>query len=126
MLENAVIGDVKLEKQPIKYLRAGPRKHIYFDPSQVTAAIVTCGGLCPGLNVVIREVFMCLNQNYGVKTIFGIRWGYRGFYDYEWETLTVERVMEIQNYGGTILGSSRGVSRCHAYLLTTSQGLRPR
>ena len=36
--------------------RAGPREKIYFKPEQVKAAIVTCGGLCPGLNDVIRQV----------------------------------------------------------------------
>jgi len=61
-------------------VRAGPRKHNYFNPKNVKAAIVTCGGLCPGLNVVIREIFMCLYYNYGVREIFGIKYGYRGFY----------------------------------------------
>jgi 6-phosphofructokinase 1 len=49
-----------------KWLKAGPRKHLYFRPKEVRAAIVTCGGLCPGLNNVIREIVMTLNQNYGV------------------------------------------------------------
>jgi 6-phosphofructokinase 1 len=61
-------------------LRAGPRKHNYFDPKNVKAAIVTCGGLCPGLNVVIREIYMSLYYNYGVRDIYGIRYGYKGFY----------------------------------------------
>ncbi len=78
-----------------RFLRAGPRRHIYFDPKEVKAAIVTCGGLCPGLNVVIRELFMCLHFNYGVKEIYGIKFGYKGFYEYDWEELTVNKVSEI-------------------------------
>ena len=72
------------------------------------AAIVTCGGLCPGLNVVIREVVMSLFYNYKVKEIYGIQFGYRGFYSYDWLELTPEKVKSIHHLGGTILGSSRG------------------
>lgn len=50
---------------PIQWLMAGPRKYLYFKPANVKAAIVTCGGLCPGLNVVIRELFINLNIHYG-------------------------------------------------------------
>jgi len=55
-----------------RFLRGGPRKNIYFQPEEVTAAIVTCGGLCPGLNVVIREIVMSLWYNYKVRKIYGI------------------------------------------------------
>ena len=58
---------------------AGPRDTIYFDPSKVHAAIVTCGGLCPGINDVIRSIVMELWYWYGVRNITGIRYGYRGF-----------------------------------------------
>jgi 6-phosphofructokinase len=91
-----------------KYLRAGPRKNIYFKPEEVRACIVTCGGLCPGLNVVIREIFNTLYYNYKVKTIYGIKFGYKGFYSYEWEELTPQKVKDIHALGGTVLGSSRG------------------
>ena len=64
----------------IKFLKAGPRQDIFFNPDEVKAAIVTCGGLCPGLNVVIREITMSLWYNYEVRTIYGIKWGYKGFY----------------------------------------------
>ena len=64
----------------IKFLKAGPRKDIFFNPSKVKCAIVTCGGLCPGINVVIREIVMSLWFNYEVKSIYGIKWGYKGFY----------------------------------------------
>ena len=69
---------------------------------------MTCGGLCPGLNVVIREIVMSLFYNYKVKTVYGIQFGYRGFYQYDWLELTPEKVKTIHHLGGTILGSSRG------------------
>lgn len=75
------------------------------------AAIVTCGGLCPGLNVVIRIIVKVLANAYGVKQIWGIKWGYRGFYEdfpNNWVELTSDSVDKIHNLGGTILGSSRG------------------
>lgn len=55
------------------FLRAGPRADLHFDPTKVRAAVVTCGGLCPGLNSVIRELVHCLYYNYGAETVFGIR-----------------------------------------------------
>eukprot|EP00741_Cyanophora_paradoxa_P001694 tig00000498_g1644.t1 len=93
-----------------KMLRAGPRKNICYDPATVKAAIVTCGGLCPGLNVVVRELVMCLWRNYGVRDIYGIASGYRGFYDPEtpFIKLDPEVVATIHEQGGTFLGSSRG------------------
>ena len=85
-------------------------KEVVFKPQNVKAAIVTCGGLCPGLNVVIKSIVECLYFEYGVKEIWGIRWGYRGFYedDKYWIPLNEKNVKGIQNLGGTILGSSRG------------------
>ena len=65
-------------------MKGGPRKHIYFQADNVKAAIVTCGGLCPGLNDVIRGIVMSLHYNYGVKEVYGIKFGYRGFYTYDW------------------------------------------
>ena len=88
---------------------AGPRKHIAFEPKDVKAVIVTCGGLCPGLNVVIRELVMSLYFNYGVRSITGIKFGYAGFeQDSTWIEFTPKNVSEIHTLGGTILGSSRG------------------
>ena len=92
-------------------MKAGPRANILSNPKHTKACIVTCGGLCPGLNVVIRELFMCLHYNYEVKDIFGIKWGYKGFYtevDKNWIKLTTDIVKNIHKEGGTILGSSRG------------------
>ena len=90
---------------------AGPREKIYFDPSQTTAAIVTCGGLSPGLNNVIRGVFYELFENYGVSRVLGIRNGYLGLNPdsrLEPVLLTKDFVEPIDKLGGTILGSSRG------------------
>ena len=77
------------------YLRAGPRRHLYFKPDEVKACIVTCGGLCPGLNVVIREVVMALWFSYKVRTIWGIKYGYKGFYSHDWEELNPKSVSNI-------------------------------
>jgi len=92
-------------------IRAGARKTIYFDPSQVTAAIVTCGGLCPGLNDVVAGIVNKLTD-YGVPEgkILGIKYGFRGFYDSAIKpvVLTKKTVDGIQLQGGTILGTSRG------------------
>jgi Phosphofructokinase len=63
------------------FLRAGPLENLAWNPTTVRAAIVTCGGLCPGINTVIREVVMCLYYVYGVQEIFGVPSGYRGFYN---------------------------------------------
>lgn len=65
-------------------MRAGPREKIFFKPENVKAAIVTCGGLCPGLNDVIRQLVITLDE-YGVKDIKGIRYGFRGFFEQEGE-----------------------------------------
>jgi 6-phosphofructokinase 1 len=75
----------------IKFLKAGPRKDIFFNTDNVKAAIVTCGGLCPGLNVVVREIVMSLWYNYEVRHIYGIKWGYKGFYtdtEHSWVSLS--------------------------------------
>ena len=91
--------------------QAGPRKKIYFDPTKVNAGIVTCGGLCPGLNGVIRSICMCLWYRYGVRRISGFRFGYQGFlpeFNLPVMELTPKKVTEIHRKGGTILGSSRG------------------
>jgi 6-phosphofructokinase 1 len=89
---------------------AGPRKNIYFDPTKVRAAIVTCGGLCPGLNAVIRGLVLQLWFSYHCKDILGIRFGYQGLGDQGLEPLqlTPADVSDIHSKGGTMLGSSRG------------------
>jgi 6-phosphofructokinase 1 len=94
--------------------KAGPREKIYFNPRHVHAGIVTCGGLCPGLNDVIRSIVRALWYLYGVRRITGIRNGYRGFlpeYNLPTIELNPEIVDQIHHRGGTILGSSRGGGR---------------
>jgi 6-phosphofructokinase 1 len=88
---------------------AGPRREIYFDPAKVTVGIVTCGGLCPGLNNVIRDIVMSACYHYGVQKIIGFRYGYRGLAkDNLLMELTPDIVSEIHEHGGSILASSRG------------------
>jgi 6-phosphofructokinase 1 len=102
--EDAVAGDDLLQ-------RAGPREMIYFMPEHVHAGIVSCGGLCPGINDVIRSIVRCLWYHYRVRRITGIRYGYRGFlpqYTYPTVDLNMEWVDNIHKIGGTVLGSSRG------------------
>jgi 6-phosphofructokinase 1 len=90
---------------------AGPREMIYFMPAHVHAGIVSCGGLCPGVNDVIRAIVRCLWYRYGVRRISGIRYGYKGFlpeYQYGIKALDPDSVDDIHKLGGTYLGSARG------------------
>jgi 6-phosphofructokinase 1 len=91
-------------------VRAGPRANLYFKPSEVKAAVVTCGGLCPGLNDVIRQIVITLESGYGVQDIVGIPYGYRGFFEsgLTIEKLTRKNVQNIHLEGGSVLGTSRG------------------
>jgi len=93
------------------YELAGPRKKLFFNPAETTVGIVNCGGLCPGLNDVIRALTFCSLQSYGVKRVLGFKYGYEGlvakYYHYPVE-LTTENTDEIHEKGGTILKSSRG------------------
>ena len=91
------------------YLRAGPRATLHFDPPKVTAAIVTSGGLCPGMNNVIREIVHSLYYQYNVKQVLGVCGGYTGFRpDREPILLTVENTAHIHHQGGSFLPSARG------------------
>ncbi|KAJ4750213.1 ATP-dependent 6-phosphofructokinase [Rhynchospora pubera] len=98
----------KSSPRGVHFRRAGPRQKAYFESDEVTACIVTCGGLCPGLNTVIREIVCGLYDMYGVKTILGIEGGYRGFYARNTINLTRKTVSDIHKRGGTVLGTSRG------------------
>jgi 6-phosphofructokinase 1 len=90
---------------------AGPRRRIFHDPSRLTCGIVTCGGICPGLNDVIRAIVLSLHHHYGVERILGFRYGYEGLirpFKHEPLRLNPDTVGRIHETGGTILGSSRG------------------
>ena len=112
---NSLISEIEKEykenKKIASFELAGARKMIYFDPSKTKAAIVTCGGLCPGLNDVIRAIVMQLYYQYSVKNIYGIMYGYQGLmpkYGHPIIELTPDKVVDIHLDGGSILHSSRG------------------
>jgi len=99
------------DEAALRFEKAGPREQIYFDPQHTTAAIVTCGGLAPGLNNVIRSVYQELTENYGVRRVLGIREGYRGLIAGSGlppMALSELDVDHIHERGGTMLGTSRG------------------
>ena len=90
---------------------AGPRAKLFFDSRKTRVGIVTCGGLCPGLNTVIRSAFLELHHTYGVKQVLGFRDGYQGLdpsHGLEPLQLTADFVDDIHQEGGTVLGTSRG------------------
>ena len=96
---------------PPAFELAGPRKRIFFNPATLKCGIVTCGGLCPGLNDVIRSLVFCLHEKYGVAKIYGFKYGYEGLVDRSALTpieLTTRKLTQINEVGGTVLGSSRG------------------
>jgi 6-phosphofructokinase 1 len=106
-----------MKKLPPRHLKsmslevAGPREMIYFEPQKVKAAVVSCGGLCPGINDVIRALVMELHFRYGVRNIVGVRYGFQGLiprYSHDLLDLTPDVVKDIQDLGGSILSSSRG------------------
>lgn len=97
--------------KPMQFEKAGPRGKLYFDSSKVKCAIVTCGGLCPGINDVIRAVVMDAYHHYHVASVIGIRYGLQGFipkYGHDIVELTPKNVTNFHVFGGTELGSSRG------------------
>ncbi|MFV0436310.1 MAG: ATP-dependent 6-phosphofructokinase [Desulfopila sp.] len=90
---------------------AGPRRNLFFDPQVLGCGIVTCGGLCPGLNDVIRAIVLSLYHHYGVRKVFGFRYGFEGLNPAYYHTpldLTPSLVDGIHQKGGSVLGSSRG------------------
>ena len=102
---------LKNDEEPSCLEKAGPRQKLFFEPKETTAAIVTCGGLCPGINNVIRGVVMALHYFYGVKRVLGIPYGYEGLNPqagHKLVELSPDKVKDIHQFGGTILGSSRG------------------
>jgi 6-phosphofructokinase 1 len=115
VLYHARLEDIKpwidIRTDPPSMEVAGPREKICFDPSQLACGIVTCGGICPGLNDVIRSIVLSLYHHYGVRKVYGFRFGYEGLvprYEHAPLELVPEAVDRIHEMGGTILGSSRG------------------
>jgi len=107
--------------------QAGPREIIYFKPEETRSAIATCGGLCPGINAVIRSIVMASHYLYGSNSIIGIRFGYSGLdpnNGYEPIDLRPEEIEDIHLEGGTILGSSRGGTEDMEVLVDTLARLR--
>ncbi|CAJ1976589.1 unnamed protein product [Sphenostylis stenocarpa] len=114
--EDVVAQNVVIQKESprgVHFRRAGPREKVYFEPEKVRACIVTCGGLCPGINTVIREIVCGLNNMYGVQDILGIEGGYKGFYSKNTLMLTPKVVNDIHKRGGTFLRTSRGGHDTH-------------
>ncbi len=106
-----LIKMVKGGEIPPSFEKAGPRSKIFFDPGKLKCAIVTCGGLCPGVNDIIRSIVFELYYSYGVQNIYGIKYGLQGFIPkcgHEIMNLKPESVVNILEMGGSILGSSRG------------------
>lgn len=115
-----IIYDVSLDyfekcktstETPVSFEKAGPKEAIFFEPAKTKVAIVTCGGLCPGLNNVIRSLVNQLYYRYGISRILGIKYGYEGLiseYNHPVVELTAPMVSEIHLQGGTFLGTSRG------------------
>jgi 6-phosphofructokinase 1 len=97
--------------KPRSFEEAGPREMIYFEPAKTTVCIVTCGGLCPGLNDIIRGIVNQCYHQYGITKVYGFRYGYEGLvqrYGHTPVMLRPESVAQAHNFGGTMLGSSRG------------------
>ena len=102
---------LKTGETPVSFEKAGPREYIFFEPAKTKVGIVTCGGLCPGLNNVVRSIVNELHYRYGINRVLGIKYGYEGLipkYNHPLIELTPEMVNDIHLTGGTFLGSSRG------------------
>ncbi|MEW5914605.1 MAG: ATP-dependent 6-phosphofructokinase [Thermodesulfobacteriota bacterium] len=111
VLVNPYPSQLKGKGEPPTFELAGPRQHIYFDPIKLKAAIVTCGGMCPGINSLLRSIVLQLYYIYGVRNIVGVRYGLQGFcprYGHELMDLNPEVVQNIHGRGGAFLGMSRG------------------
>ncbi len=112
LYENTHRSDAPVSNElPVSFEEAGPREKIFFDAARTTVGIVTCGGLCPGLNDIIRGIVNQCHYQYGVTKIYGFRYGYEGLvqrYGHTPLILRPESVAQIHNFGGSILGSSRG------------------
>ena len=111
VLVNPYPSMISGKKHPPTFELAGPRQNVYFDPTKLKAAIVTCGGMCPGINSLVRAIVLQLYYIYGVRNIVGVRFGLQGFipsYGYEMMELNPLMVQNIHGRGGSFLGMSRG------------------
>jgi 6-phosphofructokinase 1 len=105
------LGGHPPEKNALTFEAAGPRRKIYFDPSKLKCAIVSCGGVCPGINSVVRSVVLELHHIYGVRNIIGIKFGFQGFipsFGHDILELSPDTVTDVHGRGGSFLGMSRG------------------
>ena len=84
ILTSEELSELGNETMMLSFEKAGPRQRLYFDPPKTKCAIVTCGGLCPGINDVIRAIVMESHYHYGIRTVLGIRNGLRGFIPQIW------------------------------------------
>jgi len=110
-IEPEILGEEENGPVRLRFEEAGPRQNLYFDPSKTKCAVVTCGGLCPGINDVIRAIVMEAFHHYNVPSVLGIQYGLQGFipdYGHPVRELRPENVSQIHEFGGTILASSRG------------------
>ncbi len=112
IIEGSKIELIKKKDEDIPLFElGGARKKLFFEPGKTVSAIVTCGGLCPGLNAVIRGIVMMNYYLYKNQITYGIKYGFEGFIKekgHEVVLLTPDLVRDIHLEGGTILGSSRG------------------
>lgn len=111
VLFSARIGDKPVNGNPVSFELAGPREKLFFEPSKTNIGIVTCGGVCPGLNDVIRAIVYESYDDYKVNKVYGFRYGYKGIIkdnNIEPILLDTDIVNDIHEDGGTILGASRG------------------
>ena len=111
VLFNVIVDPDAPPAEELLFELAGPRERLFFDPKETRAGIVTCGGLCPGLNNVIRSLVLELNHGYGVREILGFVGGYQGLDPWRGSEpipLTPEFVEDIHKDGGTVLNTSRG------------------
>lgn len=111
VLFNVIVDPAAPPAEELLFEIAGPRQQLYFDPQKTRAGIVTCGGLCPGLNNVIRSLVLELHHGYGVREILGFVDGYQGLDPWrgaEPIPLTPEFVENIHKDGGSVLNISRG------------------
>lgn len=106
------VSDTERVQTPTRcFERAGPRNQLFFDPATTKAGVVTCGGLCPGINDVIKALVSTLRLDYGIQEVLGFRYGYRGLAhpdQYPPRSLEASTLFAVHDQGGTILGSSRG------------------